>query len=150
MIKKAICLLAFTAILATSCKEKEAVPAGLNTEGWGVMKFSETEHDFGEINAIDKVTHTFTFTNEGQTDLLITQAVGSCGCTVPDYPKEPLAPGDKGEIKVAFDPSNKNGLQSKTVTITANTQKGTEVLTIKANVLRKPGDASGKQTTKTN
>jgi len=84
------------------------------------------------------VLTTFTFTNTGDADLIISNASGSCGCTVPEYPKEPIKPGKTGKLKVSFDSTGKPGMQQKSVTITCNTQQGTDVLTIKANVIPKP------------
>lgn len=100
------------------------------------MDFSALEHDFGTINGDDKVETVFTFTNTGEADLVISKALGSCGCTVPDYPKQPIAPGEKADIKVSFSPKGKNGMQNKTVTLTTNTASGTEKLTIKANIVK--------------
>lgn len=99
-----------------------------------VMTFEKTQHDFGTITEGDKPTYTFKFTNTGQADLLISNAVGSCGCTVPEYPKAPVKPGQSEKIKVSFNSAGKNGNQQKTVTIATNTAKGKELLTIKANI----------------
>lgn len=104
-----------------------------------VMTFDKTDHDFGTIKEGDTVETVFTFTNTGGSDLIITNAKGSCGCTVPDYPKNtPIKPGDSGEIKVKFDSSNKPNLQSKTVTISANTQNARELIRIKTFVTPDP------------
>jgi hypothetical protein len=85
------------------------------------------------------VTTTFAFTNTGDADLIIVDARGSCGCTVPQYPKNtPLAPGATGEIVVSFDSSNKPGLQQKTVTLSTNTATGREMLRIKSDVTPDP------------
>ncbi|MFN3640388.1 MAG: DUF1573 domain-containing protein [Flavobacterium sp.] len=99
--------------------------------------FNKMEHDFGDITDGETVNYSFTVSNAGQADLVITNASASCGCTVPDYPKKPIKPGESGKIKVSFDSSNKPGMQQKSVTITSNTEKGSDVLTIKANVLPK-------------
>jgi hypothetical protein len=101
------------------------------------IKFDEMKYDFGEITEGDKVHHTFTFTNTGSNPLLITNAIGSCGCTVPTYPKEPVAPGDKAAIEVQFNSTGKSDLQNKTVTVSANTEPATTVLSITANVKKK-------------
>lgn len=104
------------------------------------MVFNKKEHDFGDITDGETVNYTFTVSNSGESDLIITNASASCGCTVPDYPKNPIKPGDSGKIKVSFDSSNKPGIQQKSVTITSNTEKGSDVLTIKANVLPKKSE----------
>ncbi|WP_246011761.1 DUF1573 domain-containing protein [Flavobacterium piscinae] len=101
------------------------------------MTFNKKEHDFGVINEGDKVETTFTFTNTGEADLIIANASGSCGCTVPEFPKEPIKPGKTGKMKVSFDSNGKPGMQQKSVNITANTASGKDVLTIKANVTPK-------------
>jgi outer membrane biosynthesis protein TonB len=101
-----------------------------------VMTFDSVTHDFGDIKQGSKVDHEFTFKNTGTNDLIITDAKGSCGCTVPEYPKEAVKPGESGKIKVSFNSDGKSGNQSKTVTIFANTANGTEMLTIKSNVIK--------------
>jgi hypothetical protein len=87
-----------------------------------VITFDETAWDFGTIQEGEVVKHTYTFTNTGKSPLIIQNATAQCGCTVPQWPREPIAPGQKGEIQVAFDSKGKVGAQSKSVTITANTQ----------------------------
>lgn len=99
-----------------------------------VMTFKESEFDFGNIKADKKVQHTFTFTNTGEAPLVIESATATCGCTVPEWPKEPIAPGKTGTIKVEFDPTGKSGQQSKQITITANTNPQVNYLTIKTNI----------------
>ena len=102
------------------------------------IEFDKTNHDFGEIKDGDIVETVFTFTNSGDSDLKILNASGSCGCTVPEYPRDtPIKPGESSTIKVKFDSSNKPGMQRKTVTLVTNTSKGKELLNIKAFVLPK-------------
>ncbi|MBP2832283.1 DUF1573 domain-containing protein [Aquimarina sp. U1-2] len=108
-----------------------------------VMTFSETEHDFGTINEGDVVEHKFTFTNTGKAPLVIVNAKGSCGCTVPEWTKEPIAPGASGEMLVKFNSNGKPNQQTKQVTITTNTEAGKEILKIKALVTPKAKPASG-------
>ncbi|MDG1823212.1 MAG: DUF1573 domain-containing protein [Flavobacteriaceae bacterium] len=109
------------------------------TSDLAVMTFDKSEHDFGTINEGDVVETSFTFTNTGNSDLTILDAKGSCGCTVPEYPKNtPIAPGESGEIKVKFDSSNKPGNQAKTVTLTTNTERGRDILRIKTIVTPDP------------
>ncbi len=100
-----------------------------------VMTFTESEHDFKDIPANTTVEHTFEFTNTGKTPLLIENAQAACGCTVPSWPKEPIAPGMKGQIKVQFDSRGKTGIQNKQVTIRANTQPSITNIAIRGNVL---------------
>lgn len=104
-----------------------------------VMTFDKTIHDFGNIQEGERVETIFNFTNTGKSDLVIVDARGSCGCTVPEYPKNtPIAPGQTGSIRVSFDSSNKPNLQQKTVTISANTDSGRETIRIKAMVQADP------------
>ncbi len=98
------------------------------------ISFSKSEHDFGKVNQDTKNEYTFEFTNTGNEPLLISDAKGSCGCTVPDYPREPIAPGETGKIGVAYSPGKQKGSQQKTVTLTANTTPTTTQLIIKADV----------------
>ena len=99
-----------------------------------VMTFEESEYDFGTITQGESVTHLFKFTNTGKSDLLISDAKGSCGCTVPEFPRTPIKPGESGEMKVTFNSAGRNGMQSKTVDITTNTATGHEKLMIKASI----------------
>nr|WP_297914187.1 DUF1573 domain-containing protein [uncultured Allomuricauda sp.] len=97
-----------------------------------VMTFENSEHDFGTITQGTAQETRFKFTNTGQAPLIITDAKSSCGCTVPEYPKNtPIAPGDSGELLVKFNGSGQNQV-TKTITVTANTEKGSEILRIKA------------------
>ena len=119
-----------TAVEASSAKAVSNAP---------VMTFDKTIHDFGAIQEGERVETLFTFTNTGKSDLVIVDARGSCGCTVPEYPKNtPIAPGATGQIRVSFDSSNKPNLQQKTVTISANTDSGRETIRIKAMVQADP------------
>jgi hypothetical protein len=100
------------------------------------FEFEEESYDFGTINEGDIVTHVFKFTNTGEAPLVISSATASCGCTVPEWPRDPIAVGEEGEIKVQFNSRKKPGVQNKTVTITANTYPKINRIRIKANVLK--------------
>ncbi|ESU28774.1 hypothetical protein FLJC2902T_13700 [Flavobacterium limnosediminis JC2902] len=138
-------------VLSTSCKNENAsekvkaenvekITAENATSGkLPVIKFDKTEHDFGNIKDGDKAETVFKITNEGEADLIIINAQGSCGCTVPEWPKEPIKPGASADMKVTFDSKGKPGQQQKSVTLTTNTKEGSEKVTIKANVSPKPG-----------
>lgn len=102
--------------------------------GNAAFEFEKTEHDFGKIGQDAPVEYTFKFKNTGTEPLVISEAKGSCGCTVPEYSKEPIAVGANGEIQVSFDPKGKSGVQRKTVTITANTNPARTTLNIVSEV----------------
>ena len=114
----------------TSSQQSKVKPEG----PLPVFKFSEESFDFGNITEGDVVDHVFSFVNEGEAPLIISSATASCGCTVPVWPKTPIAPGEQGEIKVQFNSRSKPGVQNKTVTVTANTYPKVTRLKIKANV----------------
>jgi hypothetical protein len=116
----------------------DAVPTGPTTS---LSITNGLEHDYGTIDAGVKVKHTFKFKNTGSEPLVISNCKGSCGCTVPKCPTEPIAPGGEGEIPVEFDSKGKNGPDTKTVTITANTNPAQTLLTIKGNVKGTPPPA---------
>ncbi|NQW36258.1 MAG: DUF1573 domain-containing protein [Flavobacteriales bacterium] len=99
-----------------------------------VMSFDKKDFDFGTINENDVVETVFNFTNTGKTDLIITNASATCGCTIPEWPKEPIKPGGVGTIKVKFNSRGKKNKQNKTVTLSTNTRDGKELLKITAQV----------------
>jgi hypothetical protein len=99
------------------------------------FEFVEEVKDFGTITQGESVSSTFRFKNVGQSNLIISSAQGSCGCTVPEWPKEPIAPGAEGKIEVTFNSTGKQGLQNKTITLVANTIPNTKVIAIKGEVL---------------
>ena len=105
-----------------------------------VMTFEETEFDLGNIPQGQTVEKVFKFKNTGDAPLVVTDAKSSCGCTIPQKPEAPVAPGETGEILVKYNGSGRNAV-TKTVTITANTEKGTEQLRIKAFVEAKDAAA---------
>lgn len=112
-----------------------AVPSGPTT----VMEFSETEFDFGTVDEGEKVSHTYNFKNTGAEPLILSNAKGSCGCTVPKWPKEPIAPGESGVITVEFNSKNKKGKRNQKVTITANTDPAQTFIYLKGEVNPKEG-----------
>ncbi|ALU76097.1 DUF1573 domain-containing protein [Tenacibaculum finnmarkense] len=100
------------------------------SKGTASISFDKEEHNFGTVNEGEVVKTTFMVTNSGKTDLVITNAQASCGCTVPVWPKGAIAPGETGEIQVSFNTSGKPNKQSKSITLTTNTVKGKEVIKI--------------------
>ena len=104
-----------------------------------VITFEKTDHDFGKINEADgKVTTVFTFKNEGMEPLVLSNVRASCGCTTPKWPRQPIEPGQTGEITVTYNPNGRPGRFTKTVTITSNATEPTTRVTIKGEVVPKP------------
>lgn len=97
--------------------------------------FEHEEFDFGKINQGEMVSHNFIFTNKGEADLVISNAKASCGCTVPYWPKDPIAPGTSDTIKVQFDSKGKSGQTQKSITLTCNTIPNTKAIYLKGEIL---------------
>lgn len=120
-----------------------AAPTGPTT----TVEYETMVYDFGEVKEGEHVKYSFKFKNTGSEPLVISDAKGSCGCTVPEWPKDAIAPGKSGEIKVVFDSKGKGAVggkeDSKRVTVTANTDPVDTYLTIKGKVDKKE-DAAGK------
>lgn len=95
------------------------------------IEIAETVHDFGKVKEGTVVEHTFSIKNTGETPLIIKETRATCGCTVPEKPEQPIAPGAMGEIKVKFNTAGKPGAQSKVVTIVANTSPETSEVTLR-------------------
>ena len=115
----------------------QATPAADNPNA-PEFKFDVEEYNFATIKQGDKVTYDFKFANSGKDALVISEAHGSCGCTVPQWPKEPVAKGNTATIHVEFNSAGKQGMQDKTVTITSNAKGGQKVLHLKGNVEAPP------------
>ena len=139
----------FFVALATACttdpskkakaNDSNSVETAASASDAPVMTFDKLSHDFGTIDEGEVVETVFTFTNTGSSDLIILNARGSCGCTVPDYPKDqPIAPGDSAEVTVKFDSNNKPNANNRSVTFTTNTEKGREVVQIRTFVTPDP------------
>ena len=134
-------MMLMSAVVLTSCGgsgEEATAQAEVtteNVESTTSIAFEEEVFDFGSITQGEKVTHTFKFKNTGDADLVIVSAKGSCGCTVPEWPKEPIAPGAEGEINVVFNSEGKNGKQHKRVSIVANTEPATSAVALKGEII---------------
>ncbi len=113
---------------SAAAEPAQVVPTGPVTK----MTFAEYDHDFGTVKQNSENIHKFSFTNTGDQPLIIQTAKGSCGCTVPKYPKEPIAPGASAEIEVVYKPGSQQNQQTKSVTITANTDPVSTVIKINA------------------
>lgn len=152
MLKKSVAMFAIASLVLTaSCKKenaalriddetaKKAEVAHAESGKLPVAKFETMEHDFGTITEGDKVHYSYKVSNAGTADLVISEVKPSCGCTVPDYTKTPIKPGETGDISVTFDSTGKPGNQQKTVNVTLNTEKATETLKFSATVTPKAG-----------
>ena len=129
-----------------SCDQKSRETKNLNTSAIEtdqtsnkepIISFDKKTWDFGTITDGEVVEHTFRFTNTGTSDLVISSASASCGCTIPNWPKEPIAPGEKGEIKVEFNSNGKKDMVTKDINILANTNPVKTILQIKVFVEKK-------------
>ncbi|MEK7257790.1 MAG: DUF1573 domain-containing protein [Bacteroidota bacterium] len=113
--------------IQTEGKISSIIRSPISAEGLGdtvnvaKMAFEEAIFDFGEVKEGTVVKHSFKFTNTGKVPLIINNAHSTCGCTVPKWPKDAVAPGESGEITVAFNTQSRQDFQEKPVTITANT-----------------------------
>ncbi len=139
--KKTIILLVAVLALHVSCKEsavskvksvniEKAKERDIAAESLPIVSFDKEEFDFGTIDEGDIVETSFEVTNIGKSDLIISKAKASCGCTVPTWPKEAIKPGASAKIEVKFNSRGKKNKQSKAITLTTNTIKGREILKI--------------------
>ena len=114
-----------------------ATTATVDTAAAPKMTFEKESHDFGKIKQGDKVNYDFKFTNTGKSPLIISEAHATCGCTIPEWPKAPVKPGESGIIKVTFNSAGKTGLQDKQITCTANTVPAQTMVHLIGEVLTK-------------
>jgi len=131
---KKILVMALAVVTFASCQQKGSsesatatdstattmVSSAVSAPDAAVMTFETINYDFGKIKEGEKVVYEFKFKNTGKTPLIISNATATCGCTVPETPKDPIKPGAEGVIKVVFDSTGKSGLQDKVVSITSN------------------------------
>lgn len=134
-------------IKPTNVNQEPAQPA-IDPKKLTTIKFDEPEFNFGVLKSGDKVKHLFKFKNTGDKPLVITNAQASCGCTVADWPHEPIAPGATGTIRTQFDSKDKTGSITKSVTITSNTNPTQTQIFLKGEVIGDPAQPSNKTYTK--
>ncbi|MEX2594417.1 MAG: DUF1573 domain-containing protein [Anditalea sp.] len=133
--RKLVLFMAMTLLVfSAQAQEKEKEKADTNGP---VLTFEESSKDFGDITQGDKVEHVFKLENTGNSPLVISNVAATCGCTVPSWPKEPLAPGKTAEIKVTFNSSGKMGKQNSVVRIYSNATEPIEKVSMISNVLPK-------------
>ena len=118
-----------------SATEKKAAEAG-------VFKFKDMVHDYGEVPEGPVAEYDFVFKNKGNSPIVISNAVGSCGCTTAGWSHEPILPGKKGKIHVMYSTTHRPGPISKQVTVTSNASEPVVVLSIKGTVKPKPSDVA--------
>ncbi|SDC99996.1 DUF1573 domain-containing protein [Williamwhitmania taraxaci] len=131
-------LVALLVALVTGCNGKQSGPQGMGSVDSTIkpkVVFVENFFDFGNIKQGETVSHTFFFKNEGTGNLIILDAIPSCGCTMPRFSKEPVAPGAQGQVEVLFNTEGWDGSQIKQVTLKLNTERGFSTVTIRANVI---------------
>jgi hypothetical protein len=138
MKKVILSALAITAISVSAYSQDKAAvkpaPAPAAQPGnMAAFKWVETTHDFGKIPQGKPVTNEFKFTNSGKVPLVLSQVSASCGCTTPEYSKEPIAPGKTGTIKATFNAAAV-GVFNKTITVAANVEGGSTYLVLKGDV----------------
>jgi len=129
-------LLASIGLVVTSCKKEDKKINANLIENTTIIKFEREIVDFGKLNDGEKVTCSFKFKNAGESDLFISSVSANCGCTVADYPREPISPGEEGQITVTYDSSNSSGLRiSKEISVLTNTTPPTTTLRVVADIL---------------
>lgn len=138
------------AVLFSSCNNKAAA-SKINSDNLenakqrdvkiktsaALISFDRSMHDFGTVTEGTIVETVFKVTNTGKTDLVITDAQVTCGCTVPVWPKAPIKPGQTEDIKVKFNTNGKKNRQQKNITLITNTKSGREILSLKGMVTPK-------------
>jgi hypothetical protein len=139
--KKKVLLAFLVACAGTAFAQEKKLLDVANDNNKPAFKFDVEEYNFGNIKSGETVNYEFNFTNTGNEPLIITEAHGSCGCTVPEFPKDPIMKNQKAKIKVTFNSSGKMGMQDKTVTLTSNAVQNPQILHIKGNVESAPVQA---------
>jgi len=128
-----------TAAPAAPAPPPPAAPKPISADA-GKFKFNEETHDYGEVMEGPLAETDFEFKNVGKEPIIISEAHGSCGCTVPKWPQEPILPGKKGIIHVAYTTQGRQGPINKDVTINSNAAQQPMVLHIKGTVKPKPAE----------
>ena len=128
--------LLFSGINSYAQEKKVLNNLGNESEIQASFKFETEEYNFGSIEQGESITHEFKFLNTGSEPLIISKAEGSCGCTVPIFPKEPILKNQSAVIKVTFNSTGKFGIQDKTVTIVSNAKQNPMIIHIKGTVLK--------------
>ncbi len=127
----------FASLLVFSCSGREnrgTLDGNTGTGKPAEITFQKTTHDFGQVTQGEVLEYTFVFTNTGGSDLIIYSASASCGCTVPDYEKQPVPPGKQGKVKIVFNTRGFRGAQSKSISLFTNSSEPATVLFVRARI----------------
>lgn len=138
-----------TSTTTPASSQQAATPPGVPSTPAGPkaqISFKESSHDFGDIKQGDKVEYTFEYTNTGQAPLILSNVQTTCGCTVPKWSKEPLAPGQSSKITATFNSTGKMGRQNKVITVFSNAVNPEERVSIVSNVLPAEANVPGQKT----
>lgn len=127
-------MIAFGGLLTASAQNSDVQPDGKVAE----IKFDKETHDFGSIPQGVPATYEFVFKNTGKTPLIVTNAAASCGCTTPEWTKEPIKPGKTGTVKATYNAASP-GPFTKSVTVVSNAKNSTVILYLKGDV--KPAES---------
>jgi Protein of unknown function (DUF1573). len=138
--RKIILIWALVAMFGLGCGDGTAVNSAGSAQkekstGTSELIFREYQHDFGKVSEGEKLSYTFIFNNKGTSDLIISSATTTCGCTVPKYDKKPIAPGANGNMEVVFDTSGRSGMQTKIITVKSNASVPVVLIKITAEVV---------------
>ena len=109
----------------------------IDPEALPEISFKDPEHDFGKVTEGEKVGWFFYFTNTGGQDLIIQNVTSSCGCTIPDYSREPVPPGGEGSIKVLYNSLGRNGFDTKYVNVVSNAKTSNIRLKLEVEIIKK-------------
>jgi hypothetical protein len=118
-----------------TAKKAAGTDSDSNTTGKSEIAFREYQHDFGKVTEGEKLSYVFKFDNKGTSDLIISSATTTCGCTVPKYDRKPISPGTDGSLEVVFNTSGRSGTQTKVITVKSNASTPVVLLKITAEVI---------------
>jgi hypothetical protein len=138
--RKIILIWALVVMFGSGCGDGTAVNSASSAQkekstGTSELIFREYQHDFGKVSEGENLSYTFIFNNKGTSDLIISSATTTCGCTVPKYDKKPIAPGANGNMEVVFDTSGRSGMQTKIITVKSNASVPVVLIKITAEVV---------------
>ena len=127
-------------MFGSGCGDGTSVNSGGSAQkskstGTSELIFREYQHDFGKVSEGEKLSYTFIFDNKGTSDLIISSATTTCGCTVPKYDKKPIAPGANGNMEVVFDTSGRSDMQTKIITVKSNASIPVVLIKITAEIV---------------